>query len=186
MNNMSANQDFSHNNHNYYDPATETPMMNNMPMVNCKGNQTNNWNRPQSGNWNHQNQGMMTRSNRNDGMLHFNTLPSVQSSNPNNRNTMSSISSGSPSGIISIQPESLTNSDFLPAYLKQFIGKWIRADFLIGNSIEQRVGILEDVGASYIILNAIEPATLIVCDLFAVKFVTVVLDDSEYPKLLLV
>ena len=60
------------------------------------------------------------------------------------------------------------------------------ADFLIGDSIEQRVGILEDVGASYIILNAIEPATLVVCDLFSIKFVTIVLDDSEYPKLLLV
>lgn len=86
---------------------------------------------------------------------------------------------------LSFRPETLTNADFIPAYLTQYIGKWIRADFLIGDSIEQRVGILEDVGASYIILNAIEPDTLVVCDLFAIKFVTIILNDEEYPKLLL-
>lgn len=191
MNNMSANQGASHDYHNYFQPASDQNMMNNMqnmnmPMVSCRDNNRNNrnnWNN----NWdNSSNTGMMSRRNGNDGMLHFNTMPSVQSSNPNNQNTMSGVTQGSPSGMISIQPESLTNSDFLPAYLKQFIGKWIRADFLIGDTIEQRVGILEDVGASYVILNAIEPATLVVCDLFAIKFVTIVLDDSEYPKLLLV
>lgn len=202
MNNMNAmNQGSAHDYHNYYMPASDDRMMNdignmqnmnnmgnmnNMPRVSCKDNEwnnRNNWNN----NWgNSNNNQMMPRPNRNDGMLHFNTMPSVMSSNPNNQNTMSGVTQGSPSGMISIQPESLTNSDFLPAYLKQFIGKWIRADFLIGDAIEQRVGILEDVGASYIILNAIEPATLVVCDLFAIKFVTIVLDDSEYPKLLLV
>ena len=59
------------------------------------------------------------------------------------------------SNSISFTPETVTNPDFLPAYLSKFIGKWIRADFLIGNGIEQRVGILHDVGASYIIMQAI-------------------------------
>ncbi len=84
----------------------------------------------------------------------------------------------------SVRPESLTNPDFLPAYLTKQIGKWVRVDFLIGGGIEQRVGILEEVGASYIILNVIEPATLLVCDLFSIKFVTVVLDD-DFTKLTL-
>lgn len=84
----------------------------------------------------------------------------------------------------SVRPESLTNPDFLPAYLSQHLGKWVRVDFLIGGGIEQRVGVLEEVGASYIILNVIEPATLLVCDLFAIKFVTVVLDD-DFTKLTL-
>ncbi len=85
---------------------------------------------------------------------------------------------------ISTTPETLTNTDFLPAYLKRHIGKWVRVDFLIGGGIEQRVGILEEVGASYIILNVIEPATLLVCDMFSIKFVTVVLDD-DFTKLTL-
>lgn len=82
------------------------------------------------------------------------------------------------------RPESLTNPDFMPAYLQNHIGKWVRVDFLIGGGIEQRVGVLEEVGASYIILNVIEPATLLVCDLFAIKFVTIVLDD-DFTKLTL-
>ena len=82
------------------------------------------------------------------------------------------------------RPETLTNPDFMPAYLQKQIGKWVRVDFLIGGGIEQRVGILEEVGASYIILNVIEPATLLVCELFAIKFVTIVLDD-DFTKLTL-
>ncbi len=83
----------------------------------------------------------------------------------------------------SFVPETVTNTAFLPAYLSQFIGNWIRADFLVGNNIEERVGILHEVGASYIIIQAVEPATLVVCDLYSVKFVKIILDD-EYPRLL--
>lgn len=79
---------------------------------------------------------------------------------------------------ISLRPEVLTNTDYLPAYLTQYIGHWIRADFFIGDAIEQRVGILKEVGASYIIIDAIEPATLIVCDIYSLKFATVILDDD--------
>lgn len=79
---------------------------------------------------------------------------------------------------ISLTPETLSNTDFLPAYLTQYIGHWIRADFFIGTAIEQQVGILKEVGASYIILDAIEPATLIVCDIYSLKFVTIILDDD--------
>lgn len=79
---------------------------------------------------------------------------------------------------ISFTPETLTNMSFLPAYLSQFIGHWIRADFFIGDTIEQRVGVLHEVGASYFILEAIEPQTLLVCDMFSVKFVTIILDDD--------
>lgn len=84
----------------------------------------------------------------------------------------------SSSADISLRPEVLTNTDYLPAYLTQYIGHWIRADFFIGDAIEQRVGILREVGASYIIIDAIEPATLIVCDIYSLKFATVILDDD--------
>ncbi len=123
----------------------------------------------------------------------------MQSTNMQNMNNMSNMN-GQSNGMmstwgnngmqgwsnnsISTTPESLTNPDFMPAYLRKQIGKWVRVDFLIGGGIEQRVGILEEVGASYIILNVIEPATLLVCDLFSIKFVTVVLDD-DFTKLTL-
>lgn len=84
---------------------------------------------------------------------------------------------------ISLRPETMTNTDFLPAYLKQFIGRWVRCEFFIGDTIEQRVGVLHDVGASYIIIDIIEPQTLVVCDIFSLRFVTIVLDE-EYGRLL--
>lgn len=84
---------------------------------------------------------------------------------------------------ISLTPETLSNTDFLPAYLTKHIGKWIRAEFLIGGFLEQRVGILYEVGASYIIIKSIEPDTLVACDLFSIRFVTIVL-NNDFPKLM--
>ena len=111
----------------------------------------------------------------------------MQASSQNNANMMTTWNGNGMANWqqnTSVRPESLTNPDFLPAYLHQHIGKWVRVDFLIGGGIEQRVGVLEEVGASYIILNVIEPATLLVCDMFSIKFVTVVLDD-DFTKLTL-
>lgn len=100
---------------------------------------------------------------------------------PNNQGNMTTTA---PSGnTISLRPETMTNTDFLPAYLSQFIGRWVRCEFFIGDTVEQRVGVLNDVGASYIIIDVIEPQTLVVCDIYSLKFVTIVLDE-EYGRLL--
>jgi hypothetical protein len=120
-----------------------------------------------------------------------NNMPSNNTWQNNNNGTTSGNNMGiavrppmnQSGGTISLTPETLTNTSFLPAYLSQYIGHWIRADFFIGESIEQRVGVLHEVGASYFIIEAIEPQTLIVCDMFSVKFVTIVLDD-EFSRLL--
>lgn len=109
----------------------------------------------------------------------WNSLPNntMQTGMNNNMNTVVRPATTA-SQSISFTPETLTNMIFLPAYLSQFIGHWIRADFFIGDTIEQRVGVLHEVGASYFILEAIEPQTLLVCDMFSVKFVTIILDDD--------
>ena len=109
----------------------------------------------------------------------WNSLPNntMQTGMHKNMNTVVSPATTA-SQSISFTPETLTNMSFLPAYLSQFIGHWIRADFFIGDTIEQRVGVLHEVGASYFILEAIEPQTLLVCDMFSVKFVTIILDDD--------
>ena len=98
-----------------------------------------------------------------------------------NVNEMSQMAANSSTNT-SFTPETVTNSDFMPAYLRQHIGQWVRVDFLIGDGIEQRVGILQEVGASYIILQAIEPSTIVVCDMYSIKFVTIVL-NGNYTKL---
>ena len=75
-------------------------------------------------------------------------------------------------------PEVLTNNIYTPAFLREQIGKLMRVEFLIGtNNLTDRVGILEDVGASYILLRSIESGTLVYCDIYSIKFVTI----AEYP-----
>ncbi len=123
-----------------------------------------NWNSTQ--NW----------SNNSNGNMMSGTKPQQNDWPHTNSTNTGMTTTGSQS--ISFTPETLTNMSFLPAYLSQYIGHWVRADFFIGETIEQRVGVLHEVGASYFILEAIEPQTLLVCDMYSVKFVTIILDDD--------
>ena len=71
-------------------------------------------------------------------------------------------------------PEILTNNIYTPAFLREQIGKLMRVEFLIGtNNLTDRIGILEDVGASYILLRSVESNNLIYCDIYAIKFITI-------------
>lgn len=71
-------------------------------------------------------------------------------------------------------PEILTNPIYTPAFLREQIGKLMRVEFLIGtNNMTDRTGILEDVGASYILLRSIESDNLIYCDIYVIKFITI-------------
>ena len=76
--------------------------------------------------------------------------------------------------ITSNSPDVLTNNMYTPAFLRQQIGKLLRVEFLIGtNNLVDRIGFLEDVGVSYILLRSIESNTLVYCDLYSIKFVTI-------------
>ena len=83
----------------------------------------------------------------------------------------------------SIMPETLAEPIYTPGYLRTQIGRLMRVEFLIGNSTTDRVGVLSAVGASYIILNSLEQQSRIVCDLFSIKFVTII--ESEVAQALL-
>ena len=74
-------------------------------------------------------------------------------------------------------PEILTNNIYTPAFLREQIGKLMRVEFLIGtNNLTDRIGVLEDVGASYILLRSVESDNLIYCDIYSIKFVTISLN----------
>ncbi len=76
--------------------------------------------------------------------------------------------------INSNSPEVLTNNIYTPAFLREQIGKLMRVEFLIGtNNLVDRIGILEDVGASYILLRSFENDSLVYCDLYSIKFITI-------------
>ena len=71
-------------------------------------------------------------------------------------------------------PEILTNPIYTPAFLREQIGRLMRVEFLIGtNNMTDRIGILEDVGASYILLRSFENDSLIYCDIYSSKFITI-------------
>ena len=71
-------------------------------------------------------------------------------------------------------PEILTNNIYTPAFLREQIGRLMRVEFLIGtNNLTDRIGILEDVGASYILLRSVESNNLVYCDIYSIKFVTI-------------
>ena len=71
-------------------------------------------------------------------------------------------------------PEILTNNIYTPAFLREQIGKLMRVEFLIGTTnLTDRIGVLEDVGASYILLRSVESNNLIYCDIYSIKFITI-------------
>lgn len=71
-------------------------------------------------------------------------------------------------------PEILTNPIYTPAFLREQIGRLMRVEFLIGtNNMIDRIGILEDVGASYILLRSFENDSLVYCDIYSIKFITI-------------
>ena len=71
-------------------------------------------------------------------------------------------------------PEILTNNIYTPAFLRENIGKLMRVEFLIGtNNLVDRSGILLDVGASYILLRALESDVVTYADIYSIKFITI-------------
>ena len=71
-------------------------------------------------------------------------------------------------------PEILTNNIYTPAFLRENIGKLMRVEFLIGtNNLVDRTGILIDVGASYILLRALESDVITYADIYSIKFITI-------------
>lgn len=80
-------------------------------------------------------------------------------------------------------PEILTNPIYTPAFLKEQIGKLMRVEFLIGtNNMVDRIGFLEDVGASYILLRSFEGDSLIYADIYAIKFITISATYAGMPS----
>lgn len=71
-------------------------------------------------------------------------------------------------------PEPIQSTLYIAGYLKTQIGKLVKVEFLIGNSTTDRTGVLVNVGVSYIIIRPIDVNGLLLCDLYSIKFVTIV------------
>lgn len=83
----------------------------------------------------------------------------------------------SPAAQGSVQvPATVESTLFTPGFLRTQIGRRVRVEFLIGtNNLTDRTGTLVGVGASYILLTPIDSDDLMMCDIYSIKFVTIIL-----------
>lgn len=83
--------------------------------------------------------------------------------------------------VVGQEPETLTNPVFTPGYLREQIGKLVRVEFLIGTTnIQDRIGVLEEVGASFIVLRGIQDNNKLYCDIYSIKFVTIIENPTPF------
>ncbi len=74
-------------------------------------------------------------------------------------------------------PVTVQSPYFTAGFLKNFIGKNVRVEFVLGTAgaTTDRVGTLLEVGASYIVIQPLLTDDLLMCDLYSIRFVTIVL-----------
>ncbi|WZL75048.1 hypothetical protein QBE52_12520 [Clostridiaceae bacterium 35-E11] len=67
-----------------------------------------------------------------------------------------------------------TDISYTQGYLRTQIGRYVKIEFLIGtNMLIDREGTLVDVGISYVIIREPETDDLVLCDIYAIKFVRI-------------
>lgn len=76
-------------------------------------------------------------------------------------------------GLIQEGPPPVMDINYIPGYLVNNIGKNVRAEFIINNTNVDKTGRLISVGVNYFVLEDVNSRTHIMCDLYSVKFVTV-------------
>ena len=73
--------------------------------------------------------------------------------------------------------------EYTQGYLRTQIGKRVRITFLLGtNTLQDRVGILKDVGISYVILSEPDTGTDVLGDIYSIKFVDIFPTASQTPR----
>ena len=73
-------------------------------------------------------------------------------------------------------PPPSTERGYIPYYLASNIGKNVRAEFIIGTTqYADKTGMLTEVGINYFVLRDVNSRTDVMCDLYSVKFVTILL-----------
>ena len=76
-------------------------------------------------------------------------------------------------------PETLTNPVFLPAFLKNHIGKLVKIESLIGDCLQARVGTLLQVGADFVVIKLNQNCSSMVVEGRSIKFITIIHDNDS-------
>jgi len=73
-------------------------------------------------------------------------------------------------------PQTVQSRLYTPGFLRTQIGRRMRVEFLIGTgAMIDRTGTLIGVGASYILLQMVDSDDIMLCDIYSIKFVTILL-----------
>ena len=75
-------------------------------------------------------------------------------------------------------PETLTNPVFLPAYLKNHIGKLVKIEALVGDCLQSKIGTLLQVGADFIVIKLNQNCSSMVIEGRSIKFITIIHDND--------
>jgi hypothetical protein len=104
-------------------------------------------------------------------------LPSGFPTGPTTTPLLPANTAGMPATPISDQtPATVQSPLFTPGFLRTQIGRRMRVEFLIGtNLLTDRTGTLVGVGASYILLQPVDSDDIQMCDIYSIKFVTIIL-----------
>lgn len=70
-------------------------------------------------------------------------------------------------------PEPQTQPIDIPGFLKAHIGQLVQVEFFIGSMTTEKVGYIREVGESYVVLDTVDHSSSIMCDLFSIKFITI-------------
>ena len=71
-------------------------------------------------------------------------------------------------------PPVVNNPLYTQGWLTTQIGKYVKIDFLLGtNILQDREGVITEVGISYIVIKETGTNDLIMCDIYSIKFVRV-------------
>ncbi len=72
----------------------------------------------------------------------------------------------------------LSDTAYMPGFLKTMTGKLVRVESLIGGCLESRVGTLLQVGADYIVLKLYQSCSTMICESSSVRYITVIHDND--------
>ena len=76
-------------------------------------------------------------------------------------------------------PPPVTDRGYIPNYLARNKGKFVNAEFIVGsNQFVDKSGVIKEVGINYFVLYDPNSRTDTMCDLYSVKFVSMVTDQN--------
>lgn len=73
---------------------------------------------------------------------------------------------------------SFSSTMFFQGYLKNHIGKLVKVESLLGNCLENRIGVLFEVGANYIVLKLHKSACSMMIEASSIKYITIIHDND--------